>query len=127
MSLSEAVLAAMRGTNELFDSRVIRQQDIQELDQVYTSDAHVLPPGAPMIVGREQIKSFWKQAITGLKLKSARLETVDAQQSGDNIFEIGKAELALEGGQTVSIKYVVLWKQEQGRWKWHVDIWNANQ
>jgi len=23
-------------------------------------------------------------------------------------------------------KYVVYWRQEDGRWKWHVDIWNAN-
>ena len=23
-------------------------------------------------------------------------------------------------------KYVVYWRQEDGRWKWHVDIWNSN-
>jgi len=21
-------------------------------------------------------------------------------------------------------KYVIYWRQEDGRWKWHVDIWN---
>jgi len=33
------------------------------LDRIYTVNARVLPPGALMIEGREQIKAFWKQAI----------------------------------------------------------------
>jgi ketosteroid isomerase-like protein len=33
-----------------------------------------------------------------------------------------------EPGTTAQMeaKYVVCWKQEDGRWKWHVDIWNQN-
>ena len=27
---------------------------------------------------------------------------------------------------TLEVKYVVYWKQDAGRWKWHVDIWNQN-
>jgi ketosteroid isomerase-like protein len=26
----------------------------------------------------------------------------------------------------MEVKYVVYWRQEDGRWKWHVDIWNMN-
>jgi len=26
----------------------------------------------------------------------------------------------------LEVKYVVYWRQEDGRWKWHVDIWNPN-
>ena len=29
-------------------------------------------------------------------------------------------------GQTVTVKYVVHSKQEDGGWKWRVDIWNTN-
>jgi len=43
------------------------------------------------------------------------------------IFEIGRAELLVGSGDTVSVKYVVQRKQEGGDWKRHVDIWDANQ
>ena len=127
MSVPENVLAAMRETNELFNARVVRDHDMQALDQVYTSDAHVLPPGAPMVEGREAIKQFWQQAIAGMNIKEAKLETALADECGGQVLEIGRADLTVDGDQRVAIKYVVYWKQEQGRWKWHVDIWNPNQ
>ena len=46
------------------------------------------------------------------------------------LVEIGRATLTVEAepGKPVQAegKYVVYWKQEDGRWKWHVDIWNMN-
>jgi ketosteroid isomerase-like protein len=29
-------------------------------------------------------------------------------------------------GEEASAKYVVVWKQEDGRWRWDVDIWNMD-
>jgi len=26
----------------------------------------------------------------------------------------------------LELKYVVFWRQEDSRWKWHIDIWNQN-
>lgn len=43
------------------------------------------------------------------------------------MIEIGRAELLGGSGQTVAPKDVVQWKQEDGDWKWHVDIWNGNE
>ncbi|MBX6742617.1 MAG: hypothetical protein IRY87_11310 [Acetobacteraceae bacterium] len=41
--------------------------------------------------------------------------------------EVGRAELTLTGAEApVEVKYVVLWKREDGVWKWDVDIWNTN-
>jgi len=127
MSVPETVLAAMRHTNETFCSEVVGKQDINGLNRVYTTNARILPPGTGMIEGREPIKAFWQGAIASLGLKSAKLTTVDAEAIGDRVFEIGHAELLVGGGETVTVKYVVQWKQEDGHWKWHVDIWNMNQ
>jgi ketosteroid isomerase-like protein len=60
-------------------------------------------------------------------VKDAKLTTVDAQTVGDSVIEVGRADLILDGGQIVAVKYVVHWKQEDGTWKWHTDIWNMNQ
>jgi ketosteroid isomerase-like protein len=126
MPIPDAIAAAMRQTNELFTVEVGSRRNVAALDQVYTADARILPPGAPMIEGRENIKGFWAQAVAGLDVKSCTLATVTAEQAGDSIVEIGRAEITTNAGQTVPVKYVVHWKQEDGRWKWHVDIWNLN-
>jgi ketosteroid isomerase-like protein len=127
MVVPAEVAAAMRKTNDLFCSQVIGQQKFDLLDQVYTKDARILPPGAEMMAGREQIKTFWKQAVDGLSITSAKLETVDADACGSQVMEVGKASLVTANGQTVAVKYVVYWKQEDQLWKWAVDIWNLNQ
>jgi ketosteroid isomerase-like protein len=127
MDVPETVLAAMRQTNDLFDSEVVRKRNIDALDRIYTVNARILPPGADMLAGREQIKSFWQQAIVGLGLKGARLTTVDAEALAESVLEIGRADLTVGEGQTISVKYVVRWKEEDGNWKWHIDIWNLSQ
>jgi ketosteroid isomerase-like protein len=127
MDIPDSIAAGMRQTNAIFGTEVSEKRDFAALDKVYTADARILPPGAPMVEGREAIKGFWKQAIAGMDIKSVVLSTVTAEVTGDSVVEIGKAELTTNGGQTVAVKYVVHWKQEDGQWKWHTDIWNPNQ
>ena len=127
MPVPDAIAAAMRQTNHLFNTEVGANHNVEALDKVYTAGARILPPGAPMIEGREQIKAFWTQAIAAMDPKSVTLATVQAETAGDGIVEIGRAELTTNAGETVNIKYVVHWKQEDGLWKWHTDIWNLNQ
>jgi len=127
MNVPENVATAIHQANELFASELIAKRNIQAIDQIYTSNARVLPPGAEMIAGREQIKAFWKQAIEAFGMQSVKLTTVDLEPLGDGVVEIGRGDLGLAGGQTLALKYVVQWKQEAGRWKIHTDIWNPNQ
>lgn len=125
-AVSDSILAAMRATNEYFDTQVIQANNPAALDRVYTADARILPPGAPLISGRDAIKTFWGQAIAGMGIKSAKLATVEAEMAGDSVVEIGKADLTVADGSVVTVKYVVFWKQDAGDWKWHFDIWNPN-
>ena len=126
----DQVKAAMAATNKLFNEEVVGKRNLSALDRVYTADARILPPGAPMVSGREAIKQFWAGMIQAVDAKSAELFSVDVIPAGDGVIEIGRAVLtvAAEGGATAAmeVKYVVCWKQEDGAWKWHVDIWNPN-
>jgi len=47
---------------------------------------------------------------------------------GNHILVVGDATdgAAGQAEAQMEVKYVVYWKQEGGRWKWHVDIWNQN-
>ena len=80
-----------------------------------------------MVSGRENIKNFWKGAIESLNVTSVTLATVDFEAMGDTGIEIGSATLYFAAGAPpLHAKYVVVWKKEDGVWKWHIDIWNPN-
>jgi ketosteroid isomerase-like protein len=125
-----AIRQGMAKTNDLFNAEVFGKRNFDALDQICTKDAHILPPGAPMVIGRSEIKRFWSDTIRSLNAKSAVLESVNVVPAGDGAVEIGKATLTIEpAGQSeaqIDVKYVVYWQQEDGLWKWHVDIWNLN-
>jgi ketosteroid isomerase-like protein len=123
----DEIRLAMAETNAIFNTEVVGGRDFSALDQVYTSGARILPPGAPAVSGREEIKKFWENFIQGADATSAVLTTVEAMQAGDGVVEIGAAVITLGSGAQVEVKYVVYWRQEDNRWKWHVDIWNPNQ
>ena len=126
----ESMKSGMAETNALFNTEVFGKRNFNALDRIYTADARILPPGAPLIEGREAIKKFWSDMIAGANAKSAVLTSVDVMHTGDGAVEIGKAVLRIAPGggdeAEVEVKYVVFWREEEGRWKWHVDIWNAN-
>lgn len=113
-------------TNRIFENDVIDKGDYGALEQVYTRNARVLPPGAETVRGRENIQAFWKQAVAGMGITAAKLSTVDLQVFGETLIEEGRAELTVTGAEMkVSVKYIVVWRQEDDAWKWHVDIWNG--
>ena len=113
-------------TNRIFEQEVAAKRNVDALDQVYTENARILPPGAEMVSGRENIKHFWRGAIDAMGVKTVKLQTVEFEPLGDSAFEIGRAtlEFTAAGAQPVDVKYVVIWKRENGQWKWHVDMWS---
>lgn len=124
--MSPASAQDIQKTNRLFEQEVVARRNVDALDDVYTEDARILPPGTEMVSGRANIKNFWRSAMDSMGVKAVQLRTVDFEAAGDKGFEIGRArlELSAEGAPPVEVKYVVLWKREGGEWKWHVDIWN---
>lgn len=126
----DQIKLAMASTNNLFISEVFGKGNLDALNDIYTANARVLPPGAPMIAGRQAIKDFWSNLIKSMNATTAVLASVEVMPSGDGIVEIGRATLTAnpdgQGATEIEVKYVVYWRQEDSRWKWHVDIWNQN-
>src|SRR3954468_25039725 len=111
--MSPALQTEISKTNRTFEEAVV-SRNMAMLDAVYTADARILPPGAEMVSGRENIKQFWQAAIAGLNVGSVKLETVEFNLVGDAGYEIGRATLnfATAGVPPMIAKYVVVWKQE---------------
>jgi uncharacterized protein (TIGR02246 family) len=98
--------------------------DAAAVAQLYTEQATILPPGAPLAKGRAAIQAVWQGAMSGMK--NVALKIVQVEQFGSVAREIGEF-----GGETatghVDGKYVVLWRRVGGSWKLDTDIWNANK
>jgi uncharacterized protein (TIGR02246 family) len=109
--------------NQAFEESA-RKGDMKRLASLYTPDAMVLAPDAPVVKGRDAIQQFWTSAAQQMGLKDVRLTTLDLQLAGDTAYEVGEAQLTLQSG-TAAVKYVVVWKKVDGRWSLHRDIWNA--
>ena len=125
----EEIRETIKNTNLKF-TEAFGRGDLAAVGALYTSDARLLPPGAPMMSGTEAIRAFWQGAMN-LGIKTATLETIDVESSGGDLAtEIGKFTLSMEkpGGERVQQtgKYIVLWKNDGGTWKLHADIWNTN-
>jgi ketosteroid isomerase-like protein len=129
-TISDQLRQSMADTNSLFNTEVFGNRNFDVLDKIYTSNATILPPGAPMISGRAAIKEFWSSVVASINGKSAVLTSVNLTETMEGVVEIGKATLTVQPkGQSLvemDIKYVVYWRQEDGLWKWHIDIWNTN-
>ena len=123
--MSTEIRNAIAATNAKF-LESFRQGDAAGLAATYTSNGQALPTNSDIIEGKTALQGFW-QAVLDMGIKSATLETVELDIQGDTAIEVGKYTLQVSGGQTVDEgKYLVVWKQEGGQWKWHRDIWNSS-
>jgi ketosteroid isomerase-like protein len=57
-SVLDGVRLAMASTNDLLNTEVFGNRNFNALDQIYTADARILPPGVPIVSGREAIKKY---------------------------------------------------------------------
>ena len=113
-------------TNQAFMDAVARG-DGASMGQLYTEEGQALPPNSEIVQGEEAIGSFW-QAVIDQGLKQAVLETVEIEDRGDTAFEVGKYTLLGAEGQIIdSGKFLVVWKNEGGRWQLHRDMWSSNR
>lgn len=89
---------------------------------LYTEDAIALPPGGPVIEGREAIGGMWQGAIDG-GFKDLKLNAMEIEVVGDAAHETGTFD-GMAGEAPALGKYIVVWKKVDGTWLLHRDIWN---
>lgn len=96
-----------------------------------TVDTLLMPSGKPMRRGRADTIVFW-MAATGDRRPQlrSRFEPEDWLIEGDVVVESGRAFISMvEDGHERPVdqgKYLVVWRQEDGRWRIHRDIFNSD-
>jgi ketosteroid isomerase-like protein len=123
-------LAAMKRVIEENNNRFTRAHvtpgDSETIENMYTSDAKILAPGADPVVGRTEIAK--------LTLKYMDFEITDFREETTDFY--GNEEILIDEGNYLMVygkdkivekgKYVNVWKKEKGTWKIYTNIWNTN-
>ncbi|HEY5590148.1 MAG TPA: DUF4440 domain-containing protein [Paludibacter sp.] len=115
----------IKESNKVFMDAVLKSDTIT-LTNLYTNDAKIFPENGNIIDGQPSIGKFWSSTIN-MGIKKVLFETEKAQKFGNIAIEEGKYALYMEGDQVVNQgKYIVTWKNEDGKWKVFRDIWNVS-
>jgi uncharacterized protein (TIGR02246 family) len=123
----DEVRNAIEAQNRAF-GEAVHAGDTAAIGALYSAEGAVLPPNGTKATGRAAVMEFWAGALTA-GIASAVLTTEEISYAGgDTATEIGSAVLSAKDGSVVEEgKYIVLWKQEDGAWRLHRDIWNSNR
>jgi uncharacterized protein (TIGR02246 family) len=100
-------------------------RDADAMAAVYSEDAKVLPPDAPVVEGRAAIRTFFRN------LFEARPEPADFDEReivvlGNYTWRQGIYAVPLADGRIEYGKFIQLWKLESGVWKLHRSMWSPN-
>ncbi|TGE27371.1 YybH family protein [Hymenobacter metallicola] len=115
----------IRRANDTFEASFERG-DAAAIADLYTTASVLLPTGMEPIEGPQGIQAFWQGAMS-MGVKQVKLKTRDIEELEDTAIELGSYTLFDENHQPMDQgKYLVVWKEQQGHWKLHQDIWNTN-
>jgi len=116
---------SIRETNKRFMS-AFADGKAGDVAALYTDDGQLLPPSGAIVAGKPGIAAYWEGAM---KQGIARIElgTLELDHQGATAIEVGRARLfGKEGDTAAAVKYLVVWKKQNGNWKLHRDIWNSD-
>ena len=104
---------------------LVAKGDSVGIANLYSSDAKLMFPGAPPVVGKAGIQSVFggiiKSGVTKVELKTKEVFGTEELlgEEEEVIIYVGDKVVAED-------KALVLWKKEDGKWKLFRDMTNAN-
>ena len=120
-----SVADEIRLANAAFETAFARG-DAAAIAGLYTSTGILLPTGMNTIQGAAGIQAFWQGAME-MGIKRVQLHTQDVEELTDTAIELGHYTLFGANDQALDQgKYLVVWKEQQGHWMLHQDIWNSS-
>lgn len=104
-------------------AKAAEAKDLDKMTAPYLDDAVLFSPGAPAVVGRDNIRKFFSRMTNGPAMQFAFSNvTVDVARSGDVAEDRGSMQVTVtdkKGKSTTETgQYVLVWKkQADGSWK----------
>lgn len=104
----------------------LQQGNAAGVAECYTEDSQFMPPNAPTMKGREGVKAFM-DGIMKAGVKKIQLTTSEIEGDSKRALETGTYQIIVDGDKVVDQgKYLVEWKNLNGKWYFHRDMFNSN-
>ena len=124
MQVPQTDLEGLKGMQDVWNSAVAAK-DPAAIAAMYTEDGAVLPPNSETVSGRAAIGAFWTEFLASGISGAGKDAEVYAQ--GNLGYTVGTYTAADAGGATIDRgEYVVIWRNVDGKWQIHRDIWNSS-
>jgi ketosteroid isomerase-like protein len=109
----------------------LQTKDIDKIMSFFSTDAVMMEPGMPGIVGTQAIRKTQFADTTILwNTYSGNIDIIEVSASGDLAYARGTDRVSLkkpEGLIEDVGKWVDVWKKIDGEWKCIVNIWNIDK
>jgi uncharacterized protein (TIGR02246 family) len=129
--LSDADVAAIRNLGPQF-SQAILARDVDAVVAMYTDDAVIMPPAAPVVVGKDAIRDFFTAQFASDVVTTEQVFTsIQTEGMGNQAFDRGTfsgkgTRPGASDPRTEVGKYVVIVRRTaDGSWRVAVDVWNS--
>jgi ketosteroid isomerase-like protein len=109
--------------------KAIVDKDIDAIASIYADDAIYLPAGKPRHVGKEAVLSVWRSHFERADFRAQYTPSLTVSESLDLAYDVGAYVVTLtreEKEIEIRGKYVVVWRNDSGRWVAAVDIDNTD-
>lgn len=122
---SDSAKAIIAVRNTIY-SNAVAKNDSAAFVNCYTDSACIFAPNAPEICTKNGVGKFFGM-MEQMGTKGLMLTTKEVFCGKDIITETGTYEIVVANNQSVDKgKFMAIWKQENGIWKMHRDIFNSD-
>jgi ketosteroid isomerase-like protein len=121
----DSAKAAIAASNASFGSCFANGDSVNFVSH-YTSNACINPSNMARMCGSQAINAFFSGGYK-MGIRNIKLSTDEVMGGKDGVIETGTYELMADKGVSLDKgKFIVIWKEENGKWKMHRDIWNTD-
>jgi len=109
-------------------SDAVRRGDANAAASIYTADAHLLPPSAGPMIGRDDIRAYWQAGIDA-GVAEITLTADAVAQNDDLAYETGAYVIRVDANERARVvergHYVQVYqRQADGSWQRAVEIFS---
>lgn len=102
----------------------LTQGQIQTIIDSYGEGFQCCVPNIGLLDSQQAVAAVWQEAVDR-GLRYVAIEVLNLASEGSLGYEIGTyAILTDEGAARENGHYLLVWRLENGVWKWHRHIWN---
>lgn len=121
----DSAKAAIAASNKAF-SESWATGDSVKFSNCYAADACINPPNMPRMCGTAAIIAFFNGGYQ-MGIRNIVITTEEVFGGKDAVVETGTYDMQMANNVSAEKgKFIMMWKEENGKWKMFRDEWNSN-